>query len=59
MATYTRYPLTLVRGAGTRVWDEAGRGYLDFAGALGVTALGHSHPRGSRPSASSSRRWTW
>jgi acetylornithine/N-succinyldiaminopimelate aminotransferase len=44
MQTYTRYPLTLVRGIGTRVWDDAGRDYLDFAGALGVTALGHSHP---------------
>jgi acetylornithine/N-succinyldiaminopimelate aminotransferase len=44
MATYARYPLTLVRGAGTRVWDDTGRGFLDFAGALGVTALGHSHP---------------
>ena len=44
MATYARYPLTLVRGAGTRVWDDTGREFLDFAGALGVTALGHSHP---------------
>jgi acetylornithine/N-succinyldiaminopimelate aminotransferase len=44
MGTYARYPLTLVRGAGTRVWDDTGRGFLDFAGALGVTALGHSHP---------------
>jgi acetylornithine/N-succinyldiaminopimelate aminotransferase len=44
MPTYGRFPLTLVRGAGTRVWDEAGREYLDFAGALGVSAIGHSHP---------------
>ncbi|MGZ8630697.1 MAG: aminotransferase class III-fold pyridoxal phosphate-dependent enzyme, partial [Actinomycetota bacterium] len=44
MPTYARYPLTLVCGAGTRVRDDAGREYLDFAGALGVTALGHSHP---------------
>jgi hypothetical protein len=44
MPTYARYPLTLVRAAGTRVWDDAGRSYLDFAGALGVTAIGHSHP---------------
>jgi acetylornithine/N-succinyldiaminopimelate aminotransferase len=44
MPTYARYPVTLVRGAGTRVWDEDGREYLDFAGALGVTAIGHSHP---------------
>jgi acetylornithine/N-succinyldiaminopimelate aminotransferase len=44
MPTYARYPLTLVRGDGTRVWDDAGRAYLDVAGALGVNALGHSHP---------------
>jgi acetylornithine aminotransferase len=44
MPTYARYPLTLVRGEGTRVWDDAGRAYLDVAGALGVNALGHSHP---------------
>ncbi|MDH4111694.1 MAG: aminotransferase class III-fold pyridoxal phosphate-dependent enzyme [Actinomycetota bacterium] len=36
--------MTLVRGAGTRVWDEGGREFLDFAGSLGVNALGHSHP---------------
>ena len=44
MPTYARYPLTVVRGRGTRVWDDRGRSFLDFAGALGVTALGHSHP---------------
>lgn len=44
MPTYTRYPLTLVRGAGTRVWDDRDRAFLDFTGALGVGALGHSHP---------------
>jgi len=44
MPTYARYPLTLVRGAATQVWDDEGRAHLDFAGALGVNALGHSHP---------------
>jgi acetylornithine/N-succinyldiaminopimelate aminotransferase len=44
MPTYRRYPVTLVRGSGTRVWDLGGREFLDFAGALGVTAIGHSHP---------------
>ena len=44
MPTYARYPVTLVRGAGTRVWDDEGASILDFAGALGVTAIGHSHP---------------
>jgi len=45
MPTYARYPLTLVRGRGTKVWDDAGREYLDFAGGIAVTAIGHSHPR--------------
>ena len=40
MPTYDRFPLTLVRGMGTRAWAEDGREYLDFAGALGVTAIG-------------------
>ncbi|MEX2275903.1 MAG: acetylornithine/succinylornithine family transaminase [Actinomycetota bacterium] len=44
MPTYARYPLTLVRGEGMRVWDDAGRPYLDFAGALGAVSLGHGHP---------------
>ena len=44
MRTYARYPLTVVHGTGTRVWDDGGREFLDFAGALGASALGHSHP---------------
>ena len=44
MPTYGRYPLTLVRGDGTRVWDDSGGSTSTCAGALGVTAIGHSHP---------------
>jgi acetylornithine/N-succinyldiaminopimelate aminotransferase len=44
MPTYARFPLTFVRGEAARVWDDAGREFLDFAGALGVSAIGHSHP---------------
>ena len=40
-----RYPVALVRGEGTRVWDSDGKEYLDFTGGIAVTALGHSHPR--------------
>jgi predicted acetylornithine/succinylornithine family transaminase len=45
MPTYGRYPVALVRGEGVRVWDEAGKEYLDFAGGLGASPLGHAHPR--------------
>ncbi|HSC80513.1 MAG TPA: aspartate aminotransferase family protein [Chitinolyticbacter sp.] len=33
-----------VRGAGSRVWDQAGREYVDFAGGIAVNSLGHCHP---------------
>lgn len=33
-----------VRGQGSRVWDKEGKEYVDFAGGIAVTALGHSHP---------------
>lgn len=33
-----------VRGAGTELWDSAGRRYLDFLGGLAVTGLGHANP---------------
>ncbi len=39
-----RQPLALVRGRGSRVWDEAGKAYLDFTSGWGVTSLGHCHP---------------
>lgn len=42
--TYARYPLTLVRGEGTRVQDDRGRWYLDACTGIAVMALGHAHP---------------
>ncbi len=44
MPTYGRYPLVFVRGQGSRVWDAAGKEYLDFGGGIAVNVLGHSHP---------------
>lgn len=33
-----------VKGKGSRVWDQQGKEYIDFAGGIAVTALGHCHP---------------
>mgnify|MGYP001022727743 CR=1 FL=1 len=33
-----------VRGEGSRVWDQQGNEYIDFAGGIAVTCLGHCHP---------------
>jgi len=44
MNTYGRQPLVLVKGEGSRVWDDAGQEYLDFVAGLAVCNLGHAHP---------------
>ncbi len=41
---YYKRPLTLVRGQGVTVWDDAGRAYLDATSGQGVVLLGHVHP---------------
>jgi predicted acetylornithine/succinylornithine family transaminase len=44
MTTGRRMPVVLERGEGTRVWDDAGKQYLDFFGGPAVHSLGHCHP---------------
>ena len=44
MSTYGRFPLTLVRGEGSRVWDDRDRSYLDFVAGIATCTLGHAHP---------------
>lgn len=44
MDTYNRYPIMLVKGEGTRVWDSEGNAYLDFVAGIAVNSLGHCHP---------------
>ncbi|MCH6556223.1 MAG: aminotransferase class III-fold pyridoxal phosphate-dependent enzyme, partial [Chloroflexi bacterium] len=39
-----RLPVTLVKGQGSRVWDEDGREYLDCVAGIAAVSLGHSHP---------------
>ncbi|MBB6732219.1 acetylornithine transaminase [Cohnella zeiphila] len=38
---YARYPITLVKGKGSRLWDDQGKEYLDFMTGIAVTGLGH------------------
>lgn len=42
---YAPLPVTLVRGAGVYVWDEAGKRYYDLMGAYSAVSHGHCHPR--------------
>ncbi|HYB66889.1 MAG TPA: glutamate-1-semialdehyde 2,1-aminomutase, partial [Candidatus Acidoferrales bacterium] len=42
--TYDPYPLTLSKGAGSRVWDVDGNVYVDYLLGFGPLILGHCHP---------------
>ena len=42
--TYGRYPIALVKGKGSKVWDKSGKQYIDFVSGLAVNNLGHCHP---------------
>ena len=44
MQVVRRQPVTIVRGEGTKVWDEEGKEYLDFTSGWGVNNIGHCHP---------------
>jgi predicted acetylornithine/succinylornithine family transaminase len=45
IGNYTRYPVCLVRGEGSYVWDAEGKRYLDFFPGWGCDLLGHCPPR--------------
>lgn len=44
MPNYGVPPVALARGEGCRVWDTAGREYLDLIAGIAVSSLGHGHP---------------
>ncbi len=45
IGNYTRYPVALVRGEGSYVWDAEGNRYLDFFPGWGCNLIGHCPPR--------------
>src|SRR5690242_12035604 len=45
IGNYTRYPICLVRGEGSYVWDAEGNRYLDLFPGWGCDLIGHCPPR--------------
>ncbi len=45
MNTYGRLPMAVSHGRGVRVWDTAGKSYLDALAGIAVNTLGHAHPK--------------
>lgn len=48
MNTYSRLPVTFVKGEGVWLWDDRGERYLDALAGVAVCGLGHCHPRLTR-----------
>ena len=44
MNTYARQPVKIVKGKGCRLFDDAGKGYLDMVAGIAVCNLGHANP---------------
>src|SRR5690606_19650770 len=42
---FARLPVSFTHGQGVWLWDANGRRYLDGLSGIGVSALGHAHPR--------------
>jgi len=45
MNTYTRLPVTFVKGKGVWLWDDQDKRYLDALAGIAVCGLGHCHPK--------------
>ena len=45
MNTYGRLPMAVSHGLGVRVWDTAGKCYLDALAGIAVNTLGHGHAK--------------
>lgn len=43
--TYQKFPVTIVRGLGAKVWDVSGREYVDCVAGYGAALVGHCNPR--------------
>ncbi len=41
---YNPMEMIPVKGKGSRIWDQEGNEYIDFAGGIAVSCLGHCHP---------------
>jgi len=44
LPSYSRAPLSFVKGEGSWLFDEENKRYLDLGAGIAVTALGHAHP---------------
>ena len=56
IGNYRRFPVCLVRGEGSYVWDAEGKRYLDFFPGWGCNLIGHAPPRVAEALADQARK---
>lgn len=44
LGVFNRYPVTIDKGSGSRVWDVEGNEYIDMLAGIAVNSIGHCHP---------------
>jgi acetylornithine/N-succinyldiaminopimelate aminotransferase len=44
IGSYSKLPVVIVRGQGSRIWDADGKEYIDLFPGWGVSGTGHCHP---------------
>jgi len=44
MDTYNRFDVTFTHGKDSKLYDEGGKEYIDFASGIGVNSVGYGHP---------------
>ena len=54
--TYARYPVAVVRGKGSRLWDCDGKEYVDLLAGIAVTGLGHCNEELAEAMATQARK---
>ena len=54
--TYARYPIAVVRGQGSRLWDCDGKEYIDLLAGIAVTGLGHCNEELAETMAAQARK---
>jgi len=45
LPTYARYPIAFTKGQACHLYDADGNKYIDFMSGIGVTSIGHAHPK--------------
>jgi acetylornithine/LysW-gamma-L-lysine aminotransferase len=53
---YQKFPVRIVRGSGTLLYDDSGKEYIDLSGGYGVAIVGHANPEVSRAISEQSRK---